>query len=84
MWLTKLKIAIVERNTNSISKLLEDIPHLEDKSEIQEAIYLLKEATLMVESLKNKTSSSMKQVRKNLDFLRSTDIPTSKRLDIKS
>jgi hypothetical protein len=34
--------------------------------------------------LKEETKASMKQIKKNLDFLRSTDIPTSKKLDIRS
>lgn len=84
MWLNKLKIAIVEKNPNALSKLLDDIPQLQSPKEIEEAIYLLKEATALMNSLKDETKASMKQVKKNLDFLRSTDIPTSKKLDIKS
>ena len=84
MWLTKLKIAIVEKNTDSLDKLLEDIPKLEDKKDIEEAIYLLREASEIVHTLKDETSDSMKQIKKNLQFLRSTDIPTSNKLDITS
>lgn len=84
MWLNKLKIAIIEKNPNALGKLLDDVPQLQDPKEIEEAIYLLKEATSLMESLKDETKASMKQIKKNLDFLRSTDIPTSKKLDIKS
>ncbi len=84
MWLNKLKIAIIEKDPNALSKLLDDIPQLEDPKEIEEAIYLLKEATVLMNNLKDETKASMKQIKKNLDFLRSTDIPTSKKLDIKS
>lgn len=84
MWLTKLKIAVVEKNPDALSKLLGDVPQLEDKKEIEEAIYLLKEATALMNSLKDETEASMKLIKKNLDFLRSTDIPTSKKLDIRS
>ena len=83
MWLNKLKIAIIEKNPNALGKLLDDIPQLQSSKEIEEAIYLLKEATSLVESLKDETKASMKQIKKNLDFLRSTDIPTSNKLDIK-
>lgn len=84
MWLTKLKIAIVEKNPDALNKLLDEIPQLEDQKEIEEAVYLLKEATALVNSLKDETKASMKQIKKNLDFLRSTDVPTSKKLDIRS
>jgi len=50
MWLTKLKIAIVEKNTDNLNKLMDDIPQLEDKKEIEEAIYLLKEASAIVQN----------------------------------
>lgn len=84
MWLTKLKIAIVERNPDALNKLLDDIPQLGEQKEIEEAIYLLKEADRLIHTLKDETSASMKQIKKNLDFLRSNDIPTSKKLDIRS
>ena len=84
MWLTSLKIAIVEKNTDSIDKLLDEIPELTDPQEIEEAVYLLREASKLLHTLKDQTSASMKQIKKNLQFLRSTDIPTSSKLDIKS
>jgi hypothetical protein len=38
----------------------------------------------MMNALKDQTQESMKQIKKNLDFLRSMDIPTSKRFDTRS
>jgi hypothetical protein len=84
MWLTKLKIAIIEKNPDALDGLLGDIPSLGSQKEIEEAIYLLREATLMMNALKDQTQESMKQIKKNLDFLRSMDIPTSKRFDTRS
>ncbi len=84
MWLTKLKIAIIEKNADALDGLMDSVPQLKDKKEIEEAIYLLKEADRLVRTLKDETSVSMKQIKKNLDFLRSNDIPTSKKLDIRS
>jgi len=83
MWLNKLKIAIIEKNVDLLGELADDIPQLTDAKEIQEAIYLLREASELVHALKDKTSDSMKQIKKNIDFLRSTEIPTSTKLDIK-
>ncbi len=84
MWLTSLKVAIVERNTDRLNELIDDIPQLEKEEDIKQAIYLLKEATELVQKLQNETSVSMKQMKKNIDFLKSTQHRTSNRLDIRS
>jgi squalene cyclase len=84
MWLNQLKIALVEKDTDKLSKLMDDIPQLESKKEIIEALYLIKEASVLVQTLKAETATSMKQIKKNLNFLKSTQEPSSNRLDIKS
>ncbi|MDQ1244580.1 MAG: hypothetical protein QG565_920 [Campylobacterota bacterium] len=84
MWLNKLKIAIVEKNPDALGKLLDDVPQLRDPKEIEEALYLIKEATSLMEGLKDETKASMNLIKKNLDFLRSNEIRTSKKLDIRS
>jgi len=84
MWLNHLKIAIVEKNTDRLNELMDEIPQLERKEDINQAIYLLKEATELVLTLQDETSASMKQMKKNIDFLKSTEHKTSNRLDIKS
>ncbi len=83
MWLTKFKIALVEKDIDKLSKLMNNLPELETKKEMQEAQYLIKEATSLVHTLKNETSSSMKQIKKNLEFLKSTEAPKIAKLDIK-
>ena len=84
MWLNKLKIAIIEKNTEALDTLMSDIPQLSKKEELEQAIYLIKEASELVCTLRDETSKSMEQIKINLQFLRSTDIPTSKKLDIRS
>lgn len=84
MWLTKLKIAIVEKNTDSIDKLMDNIPQLDSAEDIEEAIYLSKEATELLTMLKDETSDSMKQIQTNLKFLRSTETKALNKLDITS
>ncbi|MBU0720397.1 hypothetical protein KJ877_03580 [bacterium] len=84
MWLTKLKIAIIEKNTDALNKLLEDIPELSGANETQEAIYLLREAAELVHGLQDDTANSMKQIKKNLQFLRSTESRSSSKFDIRS
>ena len=83
MWLKKLKIAIVEENTTAISKLMEEIPKLTDKAEIEEALFLLKSADKLISSLKNTTNITMQQMRKNIDFLKSTQAPKKNNFDKK-
>ncbi len=83
MWLTKLKIAIIEKNTDALSALINDIPKLTNKKDIQEALYLSREALELLYTLKDETALNMSKIKKNLSFLRSTEVPTSTKLDIK-
>ena len=82
-WLSSLKIAIVEQNTEKIEILIDELPDFETAKELDEAQYLFKEAALLIHSLKNTTQSSMQQLQKNLTFLRSTENKKASSLDIK-
>ena len=84
MWLNKFKIAIVNQDTDAIDRLLNEMPKFSDVSDMQEAKYLLKEATSLMERLKDKTKSSMKQIKQNINFLKSTQANTKSTLDIRS
>ena len=84
MWLTRLKIALVEKDTEKLSELMENIPKLESVSEMQEAFFLTKEAQKLVSTLQSETATSMKQIKQNLTFLKSTQEPKVSKLDIKS
>jgi len=83
MWLTEFKIALVEKNTDKLAKLMEDVPHLEKAEDIEQALFLLKQATELVESLKNETAISMKKVKTHISFLKSTQNPQKTKFDIK-
>ena len=83
MWLTKLKIAIVEKDTDTLDKLLENMPTFSDIKEIEQAAYLLKEASELMHTLRDETSNSIKHIKKNIDFLRSSEDPEISKLDIK-
>ena len=84
MWLTKLKIALVEKDVDRLSELMENIPKLESLQEMREALYLTKEAKELVYTLKDDASASMKQMKKNLAFLKSTEAQKVPKLDITS
>jgi len=82
MWLTKLKAALVEKNTDAINMLLDDIPTLNTEDEVQQALHLLSEASKLVETLKDETVLSMTQIKKNISFLHSTKENAKSSLDI--
>ena len=84
MWLNQLKIAIVQRDITLLSTLLDNIPTLEDPKDIESAQVLLAEASEIFKKLKDETASSMKKIKKNIEFLRSTHSQKINRLDIKS
>jgi len=83
MWLTNFKIALVEKNIDKLSILMKNVPPLNNNKEREEALYLIKQAADFISSLKENTSNSMKQIQKNLNFLKSVEHKTSTRLDIK-
>ncbi len=84
MWLTNIKIAIVEKNTDKLNLLLDEAPKFENKQDMEEAMYLLREAAELVYKLQDETSVSMKQMKKNMDFLKSTASKPLNTFDIKS
>jgi hypothetical protein len=83
MWINDLQIAIVEKDTDKLDELLETLPEFKNKEEIEKAAYLLKEALSLLYTLRDETSESMKQIKKNLDFLNSTHGETVNKLDVK-
>lgn len=85
MWSNKFKIAIVEKNTDAIDKLLDEIPEFSNNKDIQEAIYLMREGAKLLYKLRDEASDVISQLKKNIDFLDSTQTPNYQtRLDIKS
>lgn len=84
MWLNQLTIAIVEKNINKLNELMNNLPQLESKEEIDSALCLLAEAKSLVTSLKDDTKSSMIQIQKNIKFLKVTETPKPSKLDIRS
>ena len=84
MWLTKLKIAIVEQNTDLIDKLLDEVPKFSNVEDAQKAMHLLREASILSHTLKDETSENMKQIKRNTSFIKSTQPQLDSKLNIKS
>ncbi len=84
MWLTKFKVALIEKDATAFEELLNDIPKPEGAIEAQEALFLCQEALELMHLLKEETATSLKQMEKNLQFLHATERPKVRRLDITS
>lgn len=84
MWLKEFTIAIVEKNINKINELMDNLPELSDKKELDQAVTLLKEAEKLIQGLRDETKASMIQMKKNIKFLEATQEKATPRLDIKS
>ncbi len=84
MWLNKLKVAVVQKDVELLETLLDDLPEVQDSKEIEEALYLLKEAVQIIQQLKDETATSMQQMKKNIDFLNSTTANKTAKFDITS
>ena len=82
MWLTKLKIAVIEKNIDSLNKLLDELPQLDDPQDVKQALYLLREASELLHTLKDEASSSMKKIKTNINFLNSTTANKTSKFDI--
>jgi uncharacterized protein YjgD (DUF1641 family) len=84
MWINKLEVAIIEKNTDAIDELMGVTPELKNSKEIERAMYLLREATELIYTLKDETALDMKRLKKHIDFLKSTQSQNINKLDIRS
>ena len=84
MWLNKLKIAIIEKNTKDIDLLVETMPMFDDIEDMQSAAHLLKEANILMMTLKDETADSLSKIKKTKDFMNSTHSTDSSFFDSKA
>jgi len=84
MWIQEFKIALIEENTQKLAELTETDLKFESVEETKEAMYLIKQAETLFYRLKDETAFSMKQLKKNINFLRATEAPSANTLDITS
>jgi hypothetical protein len=84
MWLREFEIAIIEKNSDEIERLL-DLPlKFDTLNDAKMALSLLEEAIKFLNEAKNETAVTMMQMKKNIDFLKSTATITHSSLDIRS
>jgi len=84
MWHTKLQIAIIEKDTKAISKLISQMPDFSDIDEMKRASVLIKESLNLLHTLKDETAVAMQQLKKHRDFLNSTHSDQIAKFDITS
>lgn len=84
MWIQEFKIALIEQDTQKLGTLIDADLHFDTTEEIEEAMYMIKEAQKLLNELKNETAISMKQLKKNINFLNATQSPVVNKLDITS
>ncbi len=82
MWLNKFKIALAQKDTDSLEKLLEEVPKFENIEDAKKASYLLREALELLYTLQDEVSTSMRQIKKNINFLNVSIHDVNPTLDI--
>ena len=81
-WLSELKVAIVSKDPQKISDLIDAMPEFEKVEQMQEALFLIKEAYIMMNELKSQTLTQREQIKKNIDFLESTAAQQKNSFDV--
>ena len=82
MWHSELEIAIIEKDTQKISDLINSLPHFETVDEMKQAHCLMAEAADLIDAMRDEALLTMKHLKKHIDFLRSTQDPHENRFDI--
>jgi hypothetical protein len=83
MWLNEFKAALVLEQIDTISSLIDEIPHFETLEEIEQAAYLLQQASELAESNKRQTTQTLQHLKSTIDYLKSSQTPTDSSLNIK-
>ena len=84
MWINKFKIAIVQKDTDTMEKLLENVPSFENIDEAKEASYLMQGALELLFGLQDEIIASKKQIKNNIRFLQSSLSDSTGSFSIKS
>jgi len=81
MWLKAFKIALAESNVEKIAELIKDLPSFEKVTDMTEALYLIKEADKLMQSLQNENQQIKAKLTKHIEFVKSTKKNTPPTLD---
>ncbi len=84
MWINKFKAALIQKDADSINALLDEVPSFSSKEDIEQAMYLMREAATLLYTLQDEITLSKKQIKQNINFLGSTLADSVSRFNIKS
>jgi hypothetical protein len=84
MWLKEFKLAIILKDANKISSLMDEIPQFKNLQEMQEAYYLIEQAREIIQDYKNSISQDLVKIKQNIQFIESTQKQKKNKLDINS
>jgi len=82
MWLNQLKSAILTKDLSKVTELLENLPDSFTTEDATQASYLLAEAANVAKELRDEVRQDLLQVKKNIDFLKSTGTPRKTKFDV--
>ncbi len=83
MWLTKFKTALVLEEIDKLATLLDEMPQFSSLQEMEEAAYLLRQATELLMRNKHETALTLKHLKNTLEFLKTAQSPSNSALNIK-
>jgi hypothetical protein len=83
MWLTNFKKAIILKEFETLSQLIDEMPAIESLSQMEEAAYLLHHAKTLLEMEQSATLGSIKQLKNTIDFLKATENTPVSSLNLK-
>jgi Arc/MetJ-type ribon-helix-helix transcriptional regulator len=78
MWIEKLQIAIIEKDTDGIDELVSNMPDFTTLDEVKSASSLIKEALKLLKELKKDTGDTLAKLKKHKVFLYVTQQQTNK------
>jgi len=83
VWLNDFKSAIATEDIQRISLLIDQIPTFENLQQMEEAAYLLLHAKSLLEAEQNKNRLALQQLKNTIDFLQSSENPSTSTLNLK-
>jgi len=84
MWINKFKVALIQKDTDSINALLDEVPNFSKKEDVKQAMFLMQEAATLLYTLQDDITLAKKQIKQNINFLGSTLASSVSSFNIKS
>jgi len=83
MWIIKFKIALLEKDIDSIDTLLDSVPEFSNREDAEQAMYLIQQGMELVYNLQDDLGKSMRQMKQSINFLGNSMQASGGRINIK-